>query len=291
MQATYRTKKSLGQNFLKDKAALKAIANAAEIGPEDLVIEIGPGQGALSEYLAPLAGKLILIELDSDLIPYLRAALIMRENAEIIQGDILKTDLNAIIKDWRKSMEPKLTEEAGPRQAAPRVHVIGNLPYYITTPIIMKLLEETSGIDDIVIMMQKEVAERLEAEPGSHAYGAITLAVQYYAKAEKVADVPRTSFRPEPKVDSRVLRLDIRSEKPVALKSEKAFFDCVKAGFGQRRKTLLNALSAGLPMEKDMAARLLREAGIDERRRAETLSMEEFARLANLYAALNTTNI
>lgn len=282
MQTHYRTKKSLGQNFLKDPAALSAIANAAEIGPEDLIIEIGPGQGALSTYLAPLAGKLILIELDRDLIPYLRAALIMHENAEIIQADILKTDLNAIIKGWRKSIGLKPHKEAEQKQEAPRVHVIGNLPYYITTPIIMKLLEETSGIDDIVIMMQKEVAERLEAAPGSHTYGAITLAVQYYAEVSKVADVPRTSFHPEPKVDSRVLRLDIRSEKPVALRSEKAFFDIIKAGFGQRRKTLLNALSAGLHMEKDMAALLLKEASIDERRRAETLSMEEFARLANL---------
>ena len=261
----FKLSKSLGQNFLTDKNIIDKIIDATEITDEDLVIEIGPGIGVLTKEAACLAKKVIAVEIDRNLIPILKDTLAEFDNVEIINQDVLKTDLNAVIK------------EAGCR----RVKIIGNLPYYITTPIIMNLLEEHIQADSITIMMQKEVADRIKSGPGTKAYGALSVAVQYYCTVSTVAVVPKEVFYPVPKVDSAVLRLDIRKDKPVSLLDESLFFRCVKAGFGQRRKTLLNSLSQLDDFSKEAIRESLLAAGIDEKRRAETLSIEEFAALAD----------
>lgn len=264
----FKLSRSLGQNFLTDKNIIDKIMEATEITEEDLVIEIGPGIGVLTAEAARLAKKVVAIEIDRNLIPILQETLGAFDNVEIINQDVLKTDLNGII------------EEAGCR----RTRIIGNLPYYITTPIIMALLENHVKADSITIMMQKEVADRIKSRPGSKAYGALSAAVQYYCTVDSVAVVPREVFVPAPKVDSAVLRLNIRREKPVALIDEDMFFRCIKAGFGQRRKTLSNSLMGigGVTREEVRAA--LAACGIDEKRRAETLSLDEFAALANYFS-------
>lgn len=266
-----RLSKSLGQNFLADKNIVDSIVEQSHIGKEDHAIEIGPGIGVITRELCQAAGIVTAIEIDSRLIPVLAETLADFDNVEIINRDILKTDLKEVI------LHAKLPDGTKPK----KVKVIGNLPYYITTPIIMKLLEDKIPVDSITIMMQKEVADRIIAEPGSKAYGAISAAVAYYCKVSRVANVPKEVFIPQPKVDSTVLRLDMRKEPPVDLLSEETFFSCIKAGFGQRRKTLLNALSANLGIDKETISGALAEAGIDPVRRAETLSIEEFAQLAN----------
>lgn len=261
----FKLSKSLGQNFLTDKNIIDKIIDAAEITSDDLVIEIGPGIGVLTAEAARLAKKVIAVEIDKNLIPILKDTLAEHDNVEIINQDVLKTDLNGIIA------------EAGCK----RTKIIGNLPYYITTPIIMGLLEGQVRADSIIIMMQKEVADRIKSAPGTKAYGALSVAVQYYCIADTVAVVPKEVFFPVPKVDSAVLRLDIRKDKPVELLDEKLFFRCVKAGFGQRRKTLLNSLSQLGDFTKEEIRQCLADTGIDEKRRAETLSLEEFASIAN----------
>lgn len=261
----FKLSKSLGQNFLTDKNIIDKIIDAAEITSDDLVIEIGPGIGVLTAEAARLAKKVIAVEIDKNLIPILKDTLAEHDNVEIINQDVLKTDLNGIIA------------EAGCK----RTKIIGNLPYYITTPIIMGLLEGQVRADSIIIMMQKEVADRIKSAPGTKAYGALSVAVQYYCTADTVAVVPKEVFFPVPKVDSAVLRLDIRKDKPVELLDEKLFFRCVKAGFGQRRKTLLNSLSQLGDFTKEEIRQCLADTGIDEKRRAETLSLEEFASIAN----------
>lgn len=262
----FRFSKSLGQNFLTDKNVIDRIIEGSDIGPEDLVIEIGPGIGVITREAAQAAKKVIAVEIDSDLIPILEYTLGDLDNVEILNRDILKTDLKKLIREQAFSG---------------KVRIIGNLPYYITTPIIMKILEEDTGAASVTVMMQKEVADRLKAGPGSKDYGAISLMVQYYAEAREVVKVPRTVFVPQPKVDSTVLRLDIRSEKPVKVKDEEHLFKVIKAGFGQRRKTLLNALSVLGDVTKDDIREALEKAGIDPVRRGETLSLEEFARLSD----------
>ena len=262
----FRFSKSLGQNFLTDKNVIDRIIEGSDIGPEDLVIEIGPGIGVITREAAQAAKKVIAVEIDSDLIPILEYTLGDLDNVEILNRDILKTDLKKLISE---------------QDFSGKVRIIGNLPYYITTPIIMKILEEDTGAASVTVMMQKEVADRLKAGPGSKDYGAISLMVQYYAEAREVVKVPRTVFVPQPKVDSTVLRLDIRSEKPVAVKDEEHLFKVIKAGFGQRRKTLLNALSVLGDVTKDDIREALEKAGIDPVRRGETLSLEEFARLSD----------
>lgn len=261
----FRLSKSLGQNFLTDKHMIDKIIDAAEIGKDDLVIEIGPGIGVLTAEAASRAKKVIAVEIDKNLIPILKDTLAAFDNVEIINGDVLKTDLNQMIQN------------AGCR----RTRIIGNLPYYITTPIIMGLLESHVAADSIIIMMQKEVADRIKSGPGTKAYGALSVAVQYYCTVTNVAAVPKEVFFPAPKVDSAVLRLDLRKDKPVELFSEDLFFRCIKAGFGQRRKTLLNSLSQLNDFTKEQIRHCLEISGIDEKRRAETLSLEEFARIAN----------
>ena len=270
----FRLSKSLGQNFLTDGNIVAKIVDSCEATEEDLVIEIGPGIGVLTAEAAEQAGKVVAVEIDKNLIPILKETLADYSNVTVGNQDILKTDV------------VKLIEEHGQINGkAPKgVKVIGNLPYYITTPIIMKLLEDHIPCDSITIMMQKEVAERIEAGPGSKTYGALSVAVQYYCEVCYVTTVPKEVFHPHPKVDSAVLRLDLRKEKPVDLIDEDLFFEVIKGGFGQRRKTLHNALTGVRGIAKDRVAEVLAEAGIEANRRAETLSIEEFARIANIIA-------
>ena len=266
----FKLSKSLGQNFLTDKNIIDRIIEGAGIGPEDLVIEIGPGIGVITSEAAETAKKVIAVEIDKNLIPILKETLADRDNVEIVNQDILKTDVNRLIDDCFRGEG----DFSG-------VKIIGNLPYYITTPIIMKLLEDGVKADSITIMMQKEVADRIKAAPGTKAYGALSVAVQYYCTVEAVVNVPKDVFVPQPKVDSTVLKLKIREEKPVELKDREVFFSCVKAGFGQRRKTLLNSLMGVKNITKEVVRESLEAAGIDPSRRAETLDLEEFANLSN----------
>lgn len=267
----FKLSKSLGQNFLTDKHIIDKIIEDSFIGEQDLVIEIGPGIGVLTHEAAEAAGKVIAVEIDKNLIPILQETLKEHDNVEIINRDILKTDLNEVI-DANSLINGK--ERTG-------VKIIGNLPYYITTPIIMKILEDGVRADSITIMMQKEVADRIKAEAGTKAYGALSVAVQYYCTVTHVVNAPKEVFVPNPKVDSTVIRLDIRKEKPVTLKDEKLFFQCIKAGFGQRRKTMSNSLTGVNGMSKADVGEVLNLIGIDPGRRAETMNIEEFAMLAN----------
>lgn len=266
----FRLTKSLGQNFLTDKNIIDNIIEASNIGENDLVIEIGPGIGVITKEAAAKAGSVIAVEIDKNLIPILQETLADETNVKIINRDILKTDLTAVIEEEKKNF-PQMES----------VRIIGNLPYYITTHIIMKLLEDGVPADSITVMMQKEVADRIKAAPGNKERGALSVAVQYYCQVVKVTDVPKEVFVPAPKVDSTVLRLDIRKEKPVELKDDKLFFKAVKSGFAQRRKTLLNSLASGTGLGKDKIGQILEEAGIDPGRRAETLDIDEFAKIAN----------
>ena len=262
----FRYSKSLGQNFLSDKNIIDAIIEGSEIGAEDLVIEIGPGMGVLTAAAAECASRVVAVEIDRHLIPILTETLENYDNVEIINADVMKTDLSEVVEKYRTSG---------------KVRIIGNLPYYITTPIVMKLLEERVPADSITIMMQKEVADRIKASPGSKTYGALSVAVGFYCTVRHIANAPKEVFVPRPKVDSTVIRLDVRQERPVELVDEKLFFETIKKGFGQRRKTLLNSLTGIRGMPKESIAAVLADCGIDFRRRAETLSMSEFADLAN----------
>ena len=262
----FRHSKSLGQNFLSDKNIIDAIIEGSEIGAEDLVIEIGPGMGVLTAAAAECASRVVAVEIDRHLIPILTETLENYDNVEIINADVMKTDLSEVVEKYRTSG---------------KVRIIGNLPYYITPPIVMKLLEERVPADSITIMMQKEVADRIKASPGSKTYGALSVAVGFYCTVRHIANAPKEVFVPRPKVDSTVIRLDVRQERPVELVDEKLFFETIKKGFGQRRKTLLNSLTGIRGMPKESIAAVLADCGIDFRRRAETLSMSEFADLAN----------
>lgn len=259
----FKLAKSLGQNFLTDQFVIEDIMDGADISEEDLVIEIGPGIGVITYEAAQLAKKVIAVEIDKNLIPILHDTLGEFDNVEVVNADILKTDVNELIGDEKK------------------VKIIGNLPYYITTPIIMKLLEDKVKAESITIMMQREVADRITSNPGSKAYGALSVAVQYYCETEKVCDVPRTCFVPNPNVDSEVLKLNILKEKPVEVLDEELFFKTVRASFNMRRKTLSNSLMGISGIDKETVKIALDEAGIDPVRRGETLSIEEFAKLAN----------
>lgn len=262
----FRHSKSLGQNFLSDKNIIDAIIEGSEIGAEDLVIEIGPGMGVLTAAAAECASRVVAVEIDRHLIPILTETLEDYDNVELINADVMKTDLSEVVEKYRTSG---------------KVRIIGNLPYYITTPIVMKLLEERVPADSITIMMQKEVADRIKASPGSKTYGALSVAVGFYCTVRHIANAPKEVFVPRPKVDSTVIRLDVRQERPVDLVDEKLFFETIKKGFGQRTKTLLNSLTGIRGMPKESIAAVLADCGIDSRRRAETLSMSEFADLAN----------
>lgn len=261
--------KSLGQNFLIDGNIVNAIIEAAGIDEDDLVIEIGPGIGVLTEAAAKKAHRVIGIEIDQKLIAILDETLKDYDNIKIINQDFMKTDLLSLMDENRLSAES--------------VKIIGNLPYYITTPIIMKILEgqALSEIESITIMLQKEVADRIKASSGSKIYGALSIAVQYYCEVENIIKVPKDVFIPKPKVDSSVIKLSPRSEAPVNVVDKGVFFNLVKAAFGQRRKTLQNALSGIYDLSKEDVTKALLKACIDPKRRAETLDIKEFAALAN----------
>ncbi len=257
--------KKLGQNFLVNPSVCPRMADACGATPESGVLEIGPGIGVLTRELAQRAGKVVAIELDDRLPPVLAETLKGQDNVEIVQGDCLKIDLAALIAEKFSGRE---------------VAVCANLPYYITSPIIMSLLESRLPVTSITVMVQKEAAQRLCAQVGTREAGAVTLAVQYYAEAETLFTVSRGSFLPAPNVDSAVIRLTVRKQPPCAVRDEKVLFRLIRAGFGQRRKTLLNSLgSAGYT--KDVLAAAFAAAEISPTARAEQLSLAQFAALAD----------
>jgi 16S rRNA (adenine1518-N6/adenine1519-N6)-dimethyltransferase len=262
-------KKSLGQNFLIDRNILTKIVDAADLDSDSGAIEIGPGIGALTEQIAKRANKVIAFEIDDRLIPILNDTLAPYSHVKVFHQDILKADLQQTIDEEFKS-EQKLM-------------VVANLPYYVTTPIIMKLLTDKLPIRGIVVMVQKEVADRIAAEPSSKEYGSLSIAIQYYAKAETVLRVPKTVFVPKPNVDSAVIRLTLHENKPVSVHDEAFFFEVVRSSFAHRRKTLLNNLKNNVlvTLDRDDIERLLEQIGIDPRRRGETLTIQEFALLSN----------
>ena len=260
----FNFKKSFGQNFLIDSHVIDKIIRAAEITPEDNVLEIGPGIGTLTQYLAESAGKVAAVEIDEKLIPVLEETLAEYDNVRVINEDILKCDIDSIFGG-----EP--------------FKVVANLPYYITTPIIMGLLEGKSHFDSLTVMIQKEVADRMKAGPGTKDYGALSLAVQYYAEPYLAANVPPNCFMPRPNVGSAVIRLKRRPEPAVQVKDEKLLFGLIRAAFMERRKTLLNAVknSKELDISKERVEEVLTELGIDTRIRGEALNLEQFALLAD----------
>ncbi|GGO09143.1 16S rRNA (adenine(1518)-N(6)/adenine(1519)-N(6))-dimethyltransferase RsmA [Saccharibacillus kuerlensis] len=264
-------KKSLGQNFLIDQNILGKIVDAADLDSTKGALEIGPGIGALTEKLALNAGEVAAVEIDRRLIPILRDVLGPYGNVTIRQADVLQVDLKALFEEVFVSSE--------------KVSVVANLPYYVTTPILMKLLEEKLPLENIVVMIQKEVAQRMSASPGGKEYGSLSIAVQYYSEPELVCIVPRTVFIPQPNVESAVIRLKVREKPPVDVEDEEHFFTLVQASFAQRRKTIANNLRARYFSQegRERMEALLKEAGIEPSRRAETLSIEEYARLSGIF--------
>lgn len=265
----FTIQKKFGQNFLIDSHVLERITEAAQLNSQDCVIEIGPGLGAMTQYLAKSAGRVIAVEIDRALIPILEETLSGLSNVEILNADIMKVDLRRLIE-----------EKNGGRP----VKVVANLPYYITTPIIMRLLEEKLPLQSITIMVQKEVAQRMQAGPGSKDYGALSLAVQFYAKAQIVANVPPNCFIPRPNVDSSVIRLTLYEKPPVLAQDEKKMFSIIRASFNQRRKMLINSLhnAPELAADKEAVRTALLSMGISEKARGEELTLTQFARLSDL---------
>ena len=271
----FKFSKSLGQNFLIDTNVIDRILEGARVKEGDYVIEVGPGIGTLTKEMGRSAEKVVAIEIDKTLIPILEETLADFPNIEVINQDILKVNVQELVKE-------KLN--GGP------VKLVANLPYYITTPIVMKFLEEDIPVTDIVVMVQKEVADRMNAKPNTKDYGALSVAVQYYCDTEIVAKAPRHMFMPQPNVDSTVIGLHVREEQIYHVDNEDIFFKTVKASFGQRRKTLLNSLGGLGFLSKDQIKEALKEANIDEKRRGETLSIEEFASLSNAVNRIHTEN-
>lgn len=264
----FQFKKKFGQNFLIDPHVLDKIVDAAQITKDDFVLEIGPGIGTLTQYLCENARQVLAVEIDDKLIPILKETLQPYDNVEVLHGDILKQDIQQIADTYNDGKPIK---------------VVANLPYYITTPIIMELFESHVPLANVTVMVQKEVADRMKAEPGTKDYGALSLAVQYYAKPYIAAFVPPNCFMPRPNVGSAVIRLDCLARVPVEVHNEKLMFRLIRASFNQRRKTLQNGIanSAELSFTKEQAARAIEQAGFDVRIRGEKLGMEEFARLAD----------
>lgn len=260
--------KKFGQNFLIDAHVLDKIIASAEITENDFALEIGPGIGTMTQYLAEAAREVIAVEIDRNLIPILNETLAQYDNVTVLNQDILKTDIGAIAD-----------EKNGGRP----IKVVANLPYYITTPIIMGLFESKVPIDSITVMVQKEVALRMQAGPGTKDYGALSLAVQYYAEPYLAANVPPNCFIPRPGVGSAVIRLKRRPEPPVAVRDEKLLFALIRASFNQRRKTLVNGLknSADLSFDKETITEAVQKAGLPENVRGEALTLEQFAALAD----------
>lgn len=261
--------KKFGQNFLIDGHVLNKIIAAADITKDDFVLEIGPGIGTMTQYLAEAAGRVMAVEIDRMLIPILRETLQEYDNVEILNEDILKVDIGALVED---------------KNGGKPVKVVANLPYYITTPIIMGLLEKHVPVESITVMVQKEVAQRMQAEPGTKDYGALSLAVQYYCEPYIVANVPPNCFIPRPKVGSAVIRLRTHREPPVKTEHEALMFRLIRASFNQRRKTLANGLnnSPELFFSKEEIADAIEKLGVPPTVRGEALTLEQFARLADI---------
>ena len=264
-----KANKSLGQNFLINSEVVENIVNSSEITNEDMVIEIGPGLGTLTKYLLEKAGKVLCVELDSKMIKILQDRFSIYDNFEVINADVLKLNLNDIISENKKQGKIK------------NVKVVANLPYYITTPIIMKLLEEKLEIKSITVMIQKEVADRLIETPGGKNTGAITYTVYYYCDSEKIMEVPNSSFIPEPEVTSEVIKMNLRSKTVVEIDNPKVMFMIIKSAFMQRRKTLLNALNnTKVFLNKEEGLEILNKLNLNENVRAEELSIQDFANIA-----------
>ena len=263
-----KANKSLGQNFLISTEVVEKIIESSELSKEDLVIEIGPGLGTLTKYLLDKSGKVICIELDTRMVKILNNRFTTKENFEIINDDVLKVDLNKMIKENKKNKEIK------------NVKIVANLPYYITTPIIMRLLEEKLDIQSITVMIQKEVAERLIEIPGGKNTGAITHTVYYYCQSEKIMEVPNNSFIPEPEVTSEVIKMNLRKVPAVKIENPKVMFMIIKSAFMQRRKTLLNALTnTKVFISKKEGTEILKKLNLNENVRAEELSIQDFANI------------
>ena len=270
----FNFQKKFGQNFLINTSILEQIIDAAQITEDDFVLEIGPGIGTMTQYLCESARKVVAVEIDSNLIPILQETLKEYDNVEVLNQDILKVDIN------------KLAEE---QNGGKPIKVVANLPYYITTPIIMGLFESHVPIESITVMVQKEVADRMQCGPGSKDYGALSLAVQYYAKPEIVANVPPNCFMPRPNVGSAVIRLTRHEAPPVEVADEKLMFRLIRASFNQRRKTLVNGLknASDLSYTKEQIEAAIEAIGQPLTIRGEALTLEQFAMLANQFASIN----
>ena len=268
----FNFQKKFGQNFLINTGILEEIIDAAEITKEDFVLEIGPGIGTMTQYLCEAAREVVAVEIDTNLIPILGDTFSAYDNVEVMNADILKVDI-AKLADERNGGKP--------------IKVVANLPYYITTPIIMGLFESHVPIDSITIMVQKEVADRMQEGPGSKEYGALSLAVQYYAKPEIVVNVPPSCFMPQPKVGSAVIRLTRHENPPVDVDNEKLMFQVIRASFNQRRKTLANGLNnfGSFSLGKEEIQKSIEELGVPVNIRGEALSLEQFAKLSNIINA------
>ena len=265
----FNFQKKFGQNFLINTGILEDIIEAAEITKDDFVLEIGPGIGTMTQYLCESAREVIAVEIDKNLIPILEDTLSEYDNVEVLNEDILKVDIKTLAEE---------------RNAGKPIKVVANLPYYITTPIIMGLFESHVPIVSITIMVQKEVADRMQEGPGSKEYGALSLAVQYYAHPEIVVNVPPSCFMPQPKVGSAVIRLTRHPQPPVDVENEALMFQIIRASFNQRRKTLANGLNnfPGLNLSKEAIQQCIEELGVPVTVRGEALSLEQFARLSNI---------
>ncbi|MBB5149497.1 MULTISPECIES: 16S rRNA (adenine(1518)-N(6)/adenine(1519)-N(6))-dimethyltransferase RsmA [Ureibacillus] len=269
-QYGFAFKKSLGQNFIIDPNILRNIVSYANLSEESGAIEIGPGIGALTEHLARNCKKVVAFEIDGRLLPVLEDTLSPYSNVKVIHSDILKADVAKVIEEEMQGIKD--------------IMVVANLPYYVTTPILMKLLHDRLPIRGLVVMMQKEVADRITAKPGTKNYGSLSIAVQYYATAEVVMTVPKTVFMPQPNVDSAVIRLTMRNMPPIQVIDEDFLFIVARASFAQRRKTILNNLQSGLPSGKEKKQQIvdaLNQCGIEPTRRGETLTIEEFGKLSD----------
>lgn len=265
----FNFQKKFGQNFLIDTHVLDKIVAAAGITKEDMVLEIGPGIGTLTQYLCEAAREVVAVEIDRNLIPVLSDTLSAYDNVTVLNEDVLKVDLDALVRE---------------KNAGKPIKVVANLPYYITTPIIMKLLEENIPVESITVMIQKEVAERMQAEPGGKEYGALSLAVQFYADTYIAANVPPNCFMPRPNVGSAVIRLTKHEKCPVKVQDTSYMFKVIRASFAQRRKTLVNGLcnSSEISVDKEAVLKALEEMGLKADVRGEKLSLAEFAKLSDL---------
>lgn len=273
----FQFRKKFGQNFLIDMNMVEKIVSSAELTKEDCVLEIGPGIGTMTQYLAEQAGHVVVVEIDSDLIPILKDTLSAYDNVSIINADILKVDLHELVETYNGGRPIK---------------VVANLPYYITTPIVMGLLEKQVPLESITIMVQKEVADRMQVGPGTKDYGALSLAVQYYSKPEVMVTVPPECFMPRPKVASSVIRLSLYQEPPVQVENPQYMFRLIRASFNQRRKTLVNGLcnDGELHLTREQVTQALQEMGEKETVRGESFTLEKFAQLADYLSKSQISN-